>query len=234
MCATVPAALQFFCVLLVVSCRQPEATDDAGPLPVFHLAFRPGDRFQSDGWRTASYGFVVDSTRRRHTQDVITTSGQAGGASDVIVIADSAVTVRTGQTARDTIYLRLTGGGNLLQYGLLSGLVKKREGREIPKRWDVVYEAGSSTWTVGSVDAAGTEKVIASVNGTPEYFQVALNTNPTLVPAYRISMSGSKLDFYVWISDSPTCFPRVQEESEPLAGIPYGERRLLTDRISPP
>lgn len=234
MLAAVPAALHLFCALLVVSCRQPEATNDTGPLPVFHLAFRPGEVFLSDGWRTASYGFVIDSTLTRHTQVIVTTNAQAGGASDAIVIADSAVTVKTGQTVKDTAYLRLTAAGNVLQYGLLSGLVKKREGRDIPKRWDLMYEAGSSAWTVGSVDAAGTDRVTATMHGTPEYFQVALNTNPTLVPAYRISMSGSKLDFYIWISDSPTCFPRVQEESEPLAGILYGERRLLTDRISPP
>lgn len=201
---------------------------------MLRLSFRAGEQFLSDGWRTTSFGLAVDSTRKRHTQIVTGTAAQVGGASGVIVIADSAVTLRTGAVTRDTAYYRLTAEGNLLQYGLLAALVKKREGRDIPKRWDLIYEAGTSVWTVGTVDLSGTDRVTGSLNGTPDYFQVALNTSATLVPAYRISMAGSKLDYYLWISDSPTCFPRLQEEPEVLAGIPSGERRLLTDRISPP
>jgi hypothetical protein len=231
--AGILAALIFLCGALIPSCRQPESTDDTGAAPSFHFAFRTGEQFSSDGWRTNLYGIAIDSTRARHVQIVVTTTGQIAGVSDAVVIADSAITLRTGQVTRDTAFFRLTAEGNIFRYGFLSVLAQKREGREIAKRWDLIYEAGSTAWTVGILDASGNERVYANLNGTPDYFSIALNANPTLIPAYRISMSGSKLDYYFWISDSPTCFPRLQEEPEPLGGIYFGERRLLTDRIAP-
>jgi hypothetical protein len=228
------AALLFIFLLFSSGCRNTEDSQTSDALPTLHFVFKVSDRFSFDGWRLNQYGIHIDSTQARHVQRVISTQQAVGGAADAIVIVDSVTTVRTGAAAEDTLVYRLTPEGGIAQYGFLSALVRRREGRVIQKNWDMLYAPASAGWLVGRVDAAGVDRVYATMNSPPDYFQVVSGGQALVFPAYRVRMTGSTLDLNLWMTDSPTCFPRFEEYPEPYADILSGSLLILTEKVPAP
>lgn len=180
-----------------------------------------------DGWTLNSWGFSVDSTKTRQTWNVLQSGASAGGSADAIMIREAIVSLRTGATAVDTFFLRVTEDGSLLRYGFLADLVKRREQRLIPPRWDTLAILNARFWTVGVLDSAGLQTVTASVPVLEEYFQVEVNGVSSIVTARRIEMEHELFAAALWLSTTPPCFPRIEEAPDPLNDIPHGSLCIL-------
>jgi hypothetical protein len=228
------SALLCIFLFLALSCRNTEDSQPGSTSPTIRFIFTPGDQYLVDGWRLNQAGVRIDSTQVRHVQQVVSTQGMIGGMNDVIVVDDSVTILRSGKVQRDTLWYSLTPDGGLAQYGFLAEIIKTREGREIPMRWDKLFTPEATGWTVGTVDLVGREQVSATLSSTPYYFQIVSGGQSIVFPAYRVEMSGSTLDMNLWVADSPTCIPRFEEYPEPYIGILQGSLLILTEKIPAP
>jgi hypothetical protein len=230
---TFAPALLFICSLPFLSCRDTEVPQDSGNNDILHPVFREGERFVYDAWDLNRYGQRIDSTHRTHSRVVRSVQGSIGGVHDAVVLSDSIVVQRTGTTVLDTLYYRVTSDRGLEEFGFLSRLVRKREGVDIPSRWDRLYQPGVPSWIVGVTDSAGQERLIASLGTGADYFQISYNMMALVFPAWRVEMSGVSLDYALWLSDTPTCLPRLEEPPYPYTGIFTGSLLILRDATSP-
>jgi hypothetical protein len=193
------------------------------------VQFHTGDRFLYNVWPTDAWGFVLDSLSSHHTWDVLTTAGQLAGYSDVVVLRDSIFFLRIGSTELDTLFLRAESNGTVMEYGFLARLVAQREGRVIPPSWDTLVDFRSPAWSVGALDSTGTNLVGAAFGNQPDYFSVTIDGVSTVFPADRAEMSGNAFDAFLWVSDSPPCFPRWEVEPDPFDDINEGSLWILQE-----
>jgi hypothetical protein len=235
-CRRQPAlgAAALLLIFLLGGCRKTDETQSPDTSPALHFVFKTGDRFIDDGWVLNQYGIRVDSTYRRHLQNVVSLQGIVGGVNDAIIIVDSITNVRTGSWILDTLVYRLTPDGGLAQYGFLARMVWKREGRVITNRWDKLYVPGSSAWVVGTLDSAGAGRVSGFLESPPDYFQIVIAGQAQVFPAYRVTLSGPSFDATLWLADSPSSLPRLEEYPEPYAGIFTGSLLILTEKVPAP
>ncbi len=231
---TFAPALLFVCSLSLLSCRDTEMPQDSDGTDILHPVFREGERFVYDVWDLNRYGQRIDSTRRTHTRVVRSLHGSIGGVDDAIVLSDSIVVQQRGTTFLDTLYYRVSSDSGLAEFGFLATLVRKREGIDIPRRWDRLYQPGVPSWVVGVTDSAGQERLIASLGSGADYFQISYNMMALVFPAWRVEMSGVSMDYALWLSDTPSCLPRLEELPDPYTGIFTGSLFILREAISPP
>jgi hypothetical protein len=216
-------------------CRDNGTPLGPGTSPAFRLRVSVGDRFLYNGWEIDWYGYRIESTATRHTWLVISTAGQIAGFSDVIVIIDSAVTRTTSALHLDTLYFRSAADGSLYRYGFLTELILRREKRLIQPRWDLLIfpEAGSSgSWTVGPTDSLGTQKVTGTIEVGEDYFDVAVNGVRSAYQARRCDLLGPALEFYLWMADSPSSLPRMEEYPDPYNEFARGSVLILSDIVT--
>jgi len=212
-------------LIMLPACRPASAPEErTSPVP---LAFAAGDRLLYDGWTLNAWGYTVDSTKTRRTWDIVRTAASAGGSSDAIMIREESFSLRTGITTVDSFFLRVTDNGSLLRYGFLADLVRRREKRILPPRWDTLDVPAARVWTVGVLDSAGEQKVTASVTVQEEYFKLDVDSVSSIVTARRIEMEYSLFEVALWLSSTPPCFPRLEEAPDPLEDIPYGSLLIL-------
>ncbi len=221
-------ALSFFAAgLSLPGCR---GTEIPGEQPTAtRFALTAGDRMIYDGWTLDGLGFTIDSTRTLRTWDVLSTTAIGGGYSNVIAIREQILRVSNNSAAADTFLLRLTPEGSVLRYGFLADLVWRRENRSIPPQWDTLSVPDEANWTVGTLDSAGGILESATAPGNEDYFNVLVDSVSSIFSARRIEMDGETLQFVLWISASPSCFPRLEEDPDPIDGINYGSLLLLRE-----
>lgn len=226
-------ALCFLAAGLSLSgCRGPGSPEEITVPARFTLV--TGDRLVYDGWVLDALGFLVDSTRTRCTWDVVSTAASGGGYSNAIMVREEILRVSTSRVTADTFYLRLTPGGSVLRYSFLADLVRRREGRTIPRRWDTLSVSDVQSWAVGALDSAGQIREGASVIGDNDYFNVQVDSVSFIFAARRIDMEGETLQYTLWISTAPSCFPRLEEAPDPLNNIATGSLLLLRElRLAP-
>jgi hypothetical protein len=206
-------------------CRNTESPEESSltTTPVF----KAGDRLIFDGWTTNLYGYTLDTSKARHTWDVLTVTASAGGFNDVIMVREEILHLKTSATAVDTFLLRVTSEGLLLRYGFLAELVKQRESRVIPERWDTLAVLNASVWTVGPLDSAGRTSVTASAPPQDDYFNVEVDGLSSIFSARRVEMESDQLEYALWVSASPPCFPRFEEGPSPFSEVWKGSLLVL-------
>jgi hypothetical protein len=224
-------ALCFFAAAFTLfGCRGTNSPDE--PAAGFVLA--AGDRLVYDGWTTNVWGYTLDSSKTRRTWDVLTTTSSGGGYNDAVMIREEILRLTSNTTTVDTFLLRLTPEGNVLRYGFLADLVKRREARVIPPRWDTLAVPDARFWMVGVMDSAGQMNVSASVNAKEDYFNVEVNGVSSIFAARLVEMESESLQYAFWFSTNPPCFPRFEEAPDPVNGIPNGSLLLLRQlRLAP-
>ncbi len=213
--------------LSLSGCRGPEGPGELPAVPPFALT--AGDRMIYDGWMLDGLGFTIDSTRTQRTWEVLSTTASAGGYSNVTEIREKILLVSNNTATADTFFLRLTPGGSILRYGFLADLVQRREDRIIPRNWDTLSVPDESSWTAGTLDSARQITVSATAPGNEDYFNVLMDSISSIFAARRIEMDGERLQLFLWISTSPPCFPRLEEEPDPLDDITTGSLLLLRE-----
>lgn len=201
-------------------------------MPAFRLSVSAGDRFLYDGWDLDWYGYRIESTVARHTWQVVSTGGQVAGFNDVIVIIDSAVTRATSALRLDTLYFRSAPDGSLFRYGFLAALVLRREKRVIQPRWDLLIFPGagsSGSWAVGPTDSLGSEMVNGTIAAGEDYFDLTVNGVRSAYPARRCDLLGSALEFHLWMANSPSSLPRMEEYPDPFNESTRGSVLVLSE-----
>ncbi len=205
-------------------------TDGPGEQPTaIPFALSTGDRMIYDGWMLNGLGFTIDSTRTQRTWEVLSTTASAGGYTNVTAIREQILVLSNNTTTADTFFLRLTPEGSVLRYGFLADLVRRRENRIISWYWDTLSVPDESSWTVGTLDSAGQIVESATAPGTEDYFNVLVDSISSIFAARRIEMDSERLQFFLWISTSPSCFPRLEEDPDPLDDIDTGSLLLLRE-----
>jgi hypothetical protein len=150
------------------------------------------------------------------------------------MIREEILHVTTNTTTVDTFLLRLTAEGYVLRYGFLADLVKRREARVIPRRWDTLVVQDARFWTVGALDSAGQMNVRASVPAAEDYFNVDVNGVSSIFAARLVEMDNEQLQYAFWFSTNPPCFPRFEEAPDPINNISNGSLLLLRQlRLAP-
>lgn len=197
------------------------------PSAATSLAFAAGDRLVFDGWTTNVWGYTLDSSKTRRTWDILTATATAGAYHDAIMIREEILHLNTSTTIVDTFLLRATAEGYVLRYGFLAELVKQREGRVIPERWDTLAIVNARSWTVGTLDSAGQMNVNASVPAQEDYFSVEVNGVSSIFPARRVEMESELLEYAFWFSTTPPCFPRFEEAPNPANELWRGSLLIL-------
>jgi hypothetical protein len=223
-------AIALCCALAALSlpgCRDTTSPDESAAPASFVLV--AGDRLVYDVWATNYWGYILDSSRTQRTWNVLSTAATGGGSHDAIMIREEILRVRTGTTTADTFLLWVTPEGNVLRFGFLADLVLRRQGREIPRRWDTLAVLEAHAWMVGTVDSAGQEGVHASVPPDQDYFNVEVNSVSSIFAARRILMDSDYLQYAFWISTAPPCFPRFEEVSDPYDLISTGSVMILRE-----
>jgi hypothetical protein len=219
-------ALVWFLAVLS-GCRDSQSPEQFTSLP--SVQFKAGDRFLYEGWITDSYGLPLDSSNFHRVWQVLATDAQRDGYNDVVVLHDSASFTVIDSVRVDTLYLRTNASGWVYWYGFLSDLIARRESRKVGRQWDPVVGFGESAWTVGMLDSAGQEPLTAKLAAQKDYFSVKINNVSTAIPAWRVEMNGQTLDYFLWVCDSPPCFPRLEEDSDPFDGINSGSLMILRE-----
>jgi len=236
-CRFILAALLLSVAGTLNGCRDNGTPLGPGTLPAFRLSVSVGDRFLYDGWDVDWYGYRIDSTVTRHTWQVVSTAGRIAGFSDVIVITDSALTRATSALHLDTLYFRSTTDGSLYRYGFLAALILRREKRIIRPLWDLLIfpEAGSSgSWTVGPTDSLGTQKVNGTIAAGEDYFDLTVNGVRSAYRARRCDLLGATLEYYIWMANSPSSLPRMEEYPDPFNDATRGSVLVLSDVVTGP
>lgn len=213
--------------LSLPGCRGTEGPGEQPTATPFALT--AGDRLIYDGWTLDRLGFTVESTRTQHTWEVLSTTASGGGYSNVTAIREQILLASNNTATADTFLLRLTPEGSVLQYGFLANLVRRREDRIIPWQWDTLSVPDEPSWTVGSLDSAGQIIESATAPGNEDYFNVLVDSVPSIFAARRIEMDSERLQFFLWISTSPSCFTRLEEDPDPLDDINTGSLLLLRE-----
>lgn len=213
-------------------CRDSQSPELTTPLP--SILFKVGDRFIYDGWITDRYGYPSDSLSLHRVWDVLATNVKRDGFTDVVVLHDSSLFFVIDSIVVDTLYLRMTTDGRVYWYGFLSDLIGRREHRLVGKQWDLLIRFGETAWTVGTLDSAGQQPLVGQFAAQPDYFAVKINNVSTAFPSSRVEMNGETLDYFLWASDSPACFPRLEEDPDPFSGINSGSLLLLREVILAP
>ena len=217
-------AFLFVGMACVAGCRSTDqVTPPSVPSPL-HLSFRPGDYFAYATWDLDEFNDAIDRTRSKTSWTVADTGRLVRGFSGVTVVIDSVFRKNARNVdslARvDSLFLRVTPGGDVLQYGFLATLLKKRENVALPPQWDRIaafsLQSGSS-WVIGQGDSAATTVVYGSIATDQEYVGITVNGAQRVLLAYRVNITKPDMEFIFWITDLPFGFLRLMDESTEVA-----------------
>ena len=205
----------FIALSLMSGCR--ESTPVTGPGPEIRLSMRmtAGDTYIFSRWDLDQYGYPITSTEVQESWRVLQTGVAAHGDTGVTIVADS-----TGSGRTDTLFFRFTTGGDVYGWGFLARVSADMGAGVIPEEWDLLVHSGvgpGTSWASGVDDSAGTDTVYASFESQSDYFSGTVNGMSTVFQAYPVDLTGQRIVCTMWVSDSPTCFAGMREEST-LAG----------------
>ncbi len=197
--------------VLLVSCREDTPVTPAGGGVQLHLGMSTGDTYRFDRWLMDQYVYVVPNSKMAERWAVVQTGVAAFAESTVTVIDDS-----LGNGTSATLYLLVAPTGELYEYGFLDRVVRQMGIGKAPLHWDLLAPSELLTgqsWMVGVADSASQDTVYGSFTSVPEYFSLQLNGVPSVIPAYRIDLTGQRVQYSFWITDAPTCITAFQEQS---------------------
>ncbi len=220
-------ALLFF--LPAIGCREVEAPETAPQEATFVLL--PGDRFVYDVWTTSVWGAALDTSLTRTEWEVLASDP---GGTGIVTIARTRTPLPPRPASRDTFALRSTPDGRIQWKGFLAELIARREQRSIPVRWDTLAELQGSSWRVGSIDSSGEDRITGSYASGPSYVNLEIDGDPLILPARHIELTAHSLEYDLWVSSSPPCFPLWEEFTESYLGIMQGSRGILREAFFVP
>jgi hypothetical protein len=213
-------AAALFCVILLQAggCRD-TGTGPVAQSPVTALAFAAGDSLVFDAWVVDSYGYAIPSTHTTPIWVVLSIGGTYAGAAGVTSIAELPGPGAP-PSAIDTLHFRFLPSGDIEQYGFIARVVRRREHLRLPPSWDRIAAFSlptNSTWTVGTVDSAGTDTLRGTVIGDQGYFVASLDDVRTAFHGYGVSLSSLDIVSTLVVSDSPAAILFAEEEGTFLA-----------------
>jgi hypothetical protein len=182
-------------------------------------------------WSLDIFGDRITSTERARSWNVVANGVTAYEFDDVTLVVDS-----TEGEAIDTLYFRFLDSGDIYQYGFLSGVVERTEGKIIPSQWDLIVALSLGrvgNWTAGVADSAGNDMVRGEMEGEELLFEIMINGMLTAVPAYRADLTSSKLISSIWVTGSPSAFVRLRYENAFSSSSIKGELAQLTEITTP-
>ncbi|RPH35626.1 hypothetical protein EHM92_05865 [bacterium] len=202
--------LLFVLSALAGGCRNGEP----GPSPSlpFSLRFTPGAQFVYDTLTLDQRYPRLPPAKTTTSWRVLTTQAEYQGKGEVTVIVDSANSASAGT---DTLYLATSPSGDISIYGFLARIVKRRLGKEIDRRWDLVasFSAGETgLWTVGPADSLGREIIYGNIAGASDYYSATVDGVTEAFPTYRVDLTGPSLYCSLWFSNAPNAIVRLLEE----------------------
>lgn len=182
------------------------------------LRFSPGDYFAYENWDLDEYGFRIQNSLFRSSWTVHDTGFHGGSFGSSTLIIDSIFsTVAVDTLVRvDSVLLRIDSNGDIYQFGFVEGLIRRKEGREVPRGWDRIaaFSGGFNTsWVVGWADSVGGEPVLGTVTNNRRAVAVSVNGVNTVVLAYDIIITSQRLYVTLRIGDSPSAFLGFRDES---------------------
>ncbi len=225
------AALLLFLITLISGCREEGLQSIPATSAPLHVKFSPDASFAYDVWKLDQSGRILDSTKVHHLWHVRETAASCLGFNDVTVVVDSLV-VPAGLATLDTLWFRFLPSGDIYEYRFTARLVSILEGGTIAGSWDVIAAVSgglSTTWTVGTTDSAGTTPLYGTLLPDQVYLQVAVNQQQTLIPAYRVDITGETVNGSLLLADVPPSFPYMRWEGGIASRDSLGELWVLTD-----
>lgn len=228
-------ALVIFTIVLCNACREELPLAGSNPPTKASIRFAPGDYFSFDNWQLDSYGIRIPSSYYRNSWTVSDTGISIRGALNVAVLIDSTFD-STGRFVRlDSLFFRVDENGDLFQYGFLWSLIAERESLRLSPQWDRIAafsQPRDRAWIIAQIDtgmgAPMKQTVIGRIRSTLEYVgPVAVDGERRVILCYRIEISKPNLDFILWVSDSPTSFPRMVDDSEILRNTTLRELKVI-------
>lgn len=220
---------------LLVSCREELPLGGSSPTAKPALQFVPGDYFLFDNWKLDLYGVRIPSSYYRNSWTVADTGVEIRGSVRVTVVIDSTFDSTQQVTRIDSLFFRVDANGDVFQYGFLALLIAERESLMLAPQWDRIAAFSQPTgtaWVVARIDtSAGArtqQTVIGTILPTPEYVgPVIMDGEERAILSYRIEISKPNLDYVFWLSDAPTSFPRMVDDSEILRNTTLRELKII-------
>lgn len=209
-------ALLLMMIFLASGCR--DASTDSSELfgaGSLRFSLTLGDSLAFDSWLIDAYGYALPSTYARTIWRVTAVAETFAGRQGVTTVLISNAP-GTQPVVRDTLRFIFTSGGEISEYGFLSRIAKRREGRTIPPAWDRIAMFSlplNETWTVGVMDSLGQDQVQGRVLGNWTYFSAKVNGVETVFKGYTVVMYGAHFRGEISISSTPSAFLRFWEES---------------------
>lgn len=222
--------------LSLPGCREQLPTGPS-PVPTYLQFTLPLNSYYTyDNWKFDSYGFPVSSSEFRNSWTVVDTGAVSLGYPGVTVVVDSIFTRDPG--GGDSLerveqrYFR-SENGDVLEYGFIARLLQQRDSVLIPPQWDKLFSStagANSSWMVEGNDSL-LDGVYATFYPSRELLGATVNGIPTGILAYHVEITGGNLDIHFWISDSPSCVLRIEDDSNVAASRRY--QRLILLRTAP-
>ncbi len=227
--------LLLFFALVTLSCREELPLGGSTPAAKLALQFVPGDYYQFDNWKLDFYGFRIPSSYFRNSWTVTDTGVSIRGSVGVIVVIDSTFDSTQQLTRLDSLFFRVDTNGDVFQYGFLASLIAERESLTLVPQWDRIAafsQPTGSSWVLARIDtpagAPSVQTVVGSIVPTPEYIgPVTVDGEERAVLSYRIEITKPNLDYVFWLSDAPTSFPRMLDDSEILRNATLRELKTV-------
>ncbi len=217
---------------MLPGCREKLPTGPA-PAPTYLQFSLPLNGYYSyNNWEVDYYGFPVPSSEFRSSWRVIDTGAVSLGYPGVTIVVDSifAHDVQGGDSLAliEYRYLRAENG-DVFEFGFIARLLEQRDSVTISPQWDKVFSSSAganSSWTVELNDSAS-GGIYASFYPSLELLGTTVNNVPTGLLAYHVEITGQTLDVNLWISNSPPCIVRVEDNSNVEANRMYRKLTLL-------
>ncbi len=215
-------ALLFISVAAGAGCREQSVSPGTTQPISLSMNFSLGDAYTYQVWALDEFGYPIPDSTNQESWRVVGTNGSLRGFSGVVSIRDSVNPLEI-----DTLYYAFSPRGDIYQYGLVSYLLKKFEGRILAPQWDslAAFSLGiDNYWVLTGGDSSSDEKIYGVVTGETDYFTVTVNRVQTVFSAYRVQLTKSDMNVSIWVTDSPSAFATFQEE--PTTGT-VGLLRIL-------
>ncbi len=223
------------CATFLISCREELPLGGSTPATKPALQFVPGDHFSYDNWKLDFYGGRIPSSYFRNSWTVVDTGVSMYGRTGVAVLVDTTFDPTNQLITTDSLFFCVDEKGDLFQYGFLSSLIAERESLTLTPQWDRIAAFSvprEQAWVMARIDtsmgAQTTQNVIGRIRTTLEYVgPVMVDGEERAILSHRIEISKPNLDYVFWLSDAPTSFPRVVDDSEILPNTMLRELKVL-------
>lgn len=217
-------------------CREQLPTGPGPPPTDLQFRLPLNSYYGYDNWEVDYYGYPVSSSEFRTSWKVLDTGVVFLGYEGVTIVVDSIFA----HDARgidslaliDYRYFR-SEHGDVFEFGFIARLLQQRDSVAVPPKWDRLFSssAGANTqWAVELSDSLG-DGIYAIFYPSLELLGTTVNNIPTGLFAYHVEIIGQALDIHLWISDSPSCILRVEDDSNVEVHRMY--QRLSSLRSTP-